>query len=96
MGTTRRTWLLAAALAVVVSPLARAADPPGGSAEAKRLTAAEAKAALEGGRAVLIDVRVKQAFDAEHAKGALSLPLAELNTRAGELPKDKLIIAYCT
>lgn len=96
MATTRRTWLLAAVFAVLVSPLARGAEAPQAAAEAKRISVAEAKAALEGGKAVLIDVRVKQAYDAEHAKGALSVPLAELPNRFAELPKDKLIIAYCT
>jgi 3-mercaptopyruvate sulfurtransferase SseA len=63
---------------------------------ARRISAAEARQAVEKGQAVLVDVRPRESYAAEHAQGALTLPLAELPTRAGELPKDKLIITYCT
>jgi hypothetical protein len=69
------------------------ADP---AAEAPRISVADAKKALDAGKAVLVDVRGPASYDQEHAKGALSLPLYELPNRMGELPKDKQIIAYCT
>lgn len=59
-------------------------EPPDG---ARRIGGAEAREAVAKGNAVLIDVR---------AKGAKSIPLNELLTRLSELPKDKLIITYCT
>jgi len=65
-------------------------------AAARRISAADARKAVEKGEAVLVDVRGKESYDAEHAKGAILLPLAELPSRAGELPKDKLVITYCT
>ena len=63
---------------------------------ARRISAAEARQALAKGKAVLVDVRPKEAYDASHAQGAISLPLSDLGSRAGELPKDKLVITYCT
>ena len=63
---------------------------------ARRISAAEARQALAQGKAVLVDVRPKEAYDASHAQGAISLPLSDLGSRAGELPKDKLVITYCT
>ncbi len=63
---------------------------------ARRISAAEARQALAKGEAVLVDVRPKESYDASHAQGAISLPLSELGSRAGELPKDKLVITYCT
>lgn len=63
---------------------------------ARRISAAEAREALAKGKAVLVDVRPKESYDASHAQGAISLPLSELGSRAGELPKDKLVITYCT
>lgn len=69
-----------------------AADP----AAARRISGEEARQAVAKGEAVLVDVRAKQAYDASHAKGAISLPLSDLPSRAGELPKDKLIVTYCT
>jgi hypothetical protein len=74
-----------------------AAEPSGDPlAAARRITATEARQAVEKGTAVLVDVRPKESYDAEHAQGALTLPLSELATRANELPKDKLVITYCT
>jgi rhodanese-related sulfurtransferase len=48
---------------------------------------------------ILLDVRTPAEFDGEtgHVRGALLLPIEELEGRAGELDrvKDRLIIAYC-
>lgn len=46
-------------------------------------------------RPIIIDVRAKQAYDEGHIKGAISFPEADMDTRVSELPKDKLVIAYC-
>jgi hypothetical protein len=69
------------------------ADP---LAEAPRISAADARKALEAGTAVLVDVRSQDSWQEEHAKGAVSIPVNEIYARMGELPKDKQIIAYCT
>ena len=78
-----------------------ASAPPAGTTEVhadgvRRVTPAELQAMLEGGRAVVYDTRAKMAYDAEHIKGALSLPHEEVASRAGELPKDKTLVFYCT
>jgi cytochrome c biogenesis protein CcmG/thiol:disulfide interchange protein DsbE len=46
-------------------------------------------------RPLIIDVRAKEAYDAGHIVGAISFPEGDVDTRVGELPKDKLVIAYC-
>jgi 3-mercaptopyruvate sulfurtransferase SseA len=69
------------------------ADP---LAEAPRISAADARKALDAGKAVLVDVRSLDAWQDEHAKGAVNIPVNELYARTGELPKDKQVIAYCT
>lgn len=61
----------------------------------RRVTVTEFKAMADRGQAVAVDVRTKDQFDGGHIKGALSLPRTELAKRAGELPKDKLIVFYC-
>jgi rhodanese-related sulfurtransferase len=43
----------------------------------------------------LLDVRPKDEYDKGHILNALSLPIDELNDRLNEIPKDKLVIAYC-
>jgi 3-mercaptopyruvate sulfurtransferase SseA len=75
------------------APMAAPADP---LAEAPRISPADAKKALDAGKAVLIDVRSLDAWQDEHAKGAVNIPVNELYARLGELPKDKQVIAYCT
>jgi hypothetical protein len=64
--------------------------------EARRITVEEAKKLLDAGKAVVYDTRAKSAYDAEHIKGSLSMPYDEVGARAGELPKDKTIVFYCT
>jgi len=77
-------------------PAQAQAAPADPTAEAPRISVAEAKKALDAGKAILVDVRSSMSYDQEHAKGSISLPLYDLPSRAGELPKDKQIITYCT
>lgn len=42
-----------------------------------------------------LDVRPKDEYQKGHLPEAISIPLDELEERLGDLPKDKLIIAYC-
>ena len=64
--------------------------------EAKRITVAELQPKLANGTAVLVDVRDLQSFTFLRAEGAISIPLQEVAARAGELPRDKQIVTYCT
>lgn len=83
---------------LTAKPAAPAEKPQAAATEetARRITVGEARQALDKGKAVLVDVRSKEAYEASHAQGALSIPLANLGDRAGELPKNKLIVTYCT
>jgi rhodanese-related sulfurtransferase len=48
------------------------------------------------GRVILMDVRDKSDYEAEHIKGAISVPLGELLMRAEkDWGKDYEIIVYC-
>jgi rhodanese-related sulfurtransferase len=64
--------------------------------DVQRITPAEAKALVDGGRAVLYDTRAAEAYRIRHAAGAVSLPEAEVPGRLDELPSDKALIFYCT
>ena len=46
-------------------------------------------------RPIIVDVRTKQAYDEGHIAGAVSIPDPETEQRLAELPKDRLIVAYC-
>ncbi|MFN7144610.1 MAG: ArsR/SmtB family transcription factor [Myxococcota bacterium] len=43
----------------------------------------------------VLDVRAPEEFDAGHFPGARSVPLAELAARLDELPRDRVVVAYC-
>lgn len=71
---------------------------PQSEAEVPRISLEEAKAALESGAAVVVDVRPPDAFAASHVAGAVNIPLLEIerNAEGLTLDKDQWIITYCT
>ena len=44
---------------------------------------------------LIIDVRKKSEYDAEHVVGAINIPLNELNQHLAQIPKDKPFIIHC-
>ncbi|MFB1486814.1 MULTISPECIES: rhodanese-like domain-containing protein [unclassified Thiocapsa] len=42
-----------------------------------------------------IDVHPPQEYAQGHLVGALNVPLEQLESRLGELPKDRVVVAYC-
>jgi rhodanese-related sulfurtransferase len=70
--------------------------PMAAGAEADRIEAQEARRLVEKGEAVVIDVRNRSSWDLGHVAGAIHVPLAEIEALLSQLPKSKLIIAYCT
>lgn len=52
-------------------------------------------ARVRSGEVVLLDVRPTEEFEAGHIPGAVSVPLAELESRLAELPQDREFVAYC-
>lgn len=59
------------------------------------LSREELLAQVEQGEVVVLDVRPKTEFAAGHLPYAQSMPLAELQKRLAELPRDKPVVAYC-
>jgi len=78
------------------SPLAPAAPATTPADGARRVTIAELKDLLAKNEAVVIDVRNEDSYKAAHIKGAKLIPEAEVAKRSDELPKDKLIVTYCS
>ena len=64
--------------------------------EIERVSLEDAKAAFDAGTAVFVDVRGVDAYNLSHIPGSLSIPLAELKSRLGELDPNQWIITYCT
>ena len=67
-------------------------------AEVPRVPVEVALTALQSGAAVIVDVRSTQSYEASHIAGAISIPLAEIETNPTglDLEKNQWIITYCT
>jgi rhodanese-related sulfurtransferase/DNA-binding transcriptional ArsR family regulator len=50
---------------------------------------------VRAGEVTVIDVRPREEYVAGHIPGAISVPLADLPKRAGELRKRRDVVAYC-
>src|SRR5256885_14026528 len=44
---------------------------------------------------IVVDVRPAAEYEAAHVAGAVSIPLAELEQRLRELPREREVVAYC-
>jgi len=64
--------------------------------EIPRVTAEEAYQAVQNEGAVLLDTRSASSFAAQHATGAINIPVNELEGRLNELDPDTWYISYCT
>lgn len=64
--------------------------------EVPRITLTEAKQHFDQETAYFVDTRPASAYEAQHIAGAFHLTPADLQAHLHELPKDKLVITYCT
>ena len=85
----------AARPAGAATPQQQASATPAPADGVRRMTIQEARAAADAGRAIIYDVRTKEAFATGHIKGARLAPHDEVERHLSEFPKDKLIITYC-
>ena len=88
------------ALTTIVEPTS-ATQPnrvPLTEAEVPRVPLEQAKAAIDSGAAIVVDVRPMESYQAGHIPGAISIPLEDIeaNPTALKLDKNQWIITYCT
>lgn len=96
-------WIIFAVVAAVIAlfvyrglrdlsgdPILRSQD------DIPRLTASEAVSAIEQNGAILLDVRQASQYEINHIKGAISIPLGEIEAYLPGLDKEAWYITYCT
>lgn len=71
------------------------AQPPDELDSAKRITREDAMKMVKEGKAIYVDVRLKDQYDQSHIKGAINIPLGDLMSRMKDLPAHKYLITYC-
>jgi 3-mercaptopyruvate sulfurtransferase SseA len=62
---------------------------------ARRINRDEAIKLVKHKKAVFVDVRSKESYEAGHIEGAMSIPESELISRLREIPPHRMIITYC-
>ena len=63
---------------------------------ARRVTADEMNEMVKNGQAIIVDVRNQAAYDAGHIPGSKLIPAGEILNHLNELPRDKMIVTYCS
>ena len=63
---------------------------------ARRITTAELDALIKANQAVVVDVRNQESFDLGHLPGSRLIPAGEVLKHVNDLPRDKMIVTYCS
>ena len=63
---------------------------------ARRVTADELDTMLKNGQAIVVDVRDQASYDRGHIPGATLIPAGQILNHVNELPRDKMIVTYCS
>lgn len=63
---------------------------------ARRITAEDLHKLWEKNEVLIVDTRNEPSFKQSHIRGAILIPSGDFAARADELPKNRMIVAYCT
>ena len=69
-------------------------QPPGDGAP--RITAQELHDLWQKNQVLIVDTRGEAAWQQSHIKGSIPIAPNEVAARVDELPRDKMIVTYCT
>jgi hypothetical protein len=78
---------------------ATAPPPPqveGDTATVVRISAEDTREQMRAGNAVVVDVRDAASYERLHIAESIHVPFAGVEAAIDTLPKDKLIVTYCT
>lgn len=97
--TALLTLLITTVATVACAQLSNQETIPSGEPEAveiPKISIEDFRAELSTGNAVALDVRGTVPYKLGHIPGAISMPLGLIGDRVEELPKDKLLVPYCS
>ena|SRR5215211_1532991 len=63
---------------------------------ARRITIEELETLLKDGQAIVVDVRNQASYDLGHIPGSRLIPAGDILNHVNELPRDKMIVTYCS
>ena len=63
---------------------------------ARRITTGELETLRAEGKVYLVDVRSQDAYDMGHIPGSHLIPVEEFYKHVDKLPRDKMIVTYCS
>lgn len=63
---------------------------------ARRITIPELEQLMKNDEVLVLDVRTQAAYDTGHIPGSRLIPSGEILNHVNELPRDKMIVAYCS
>ena len=66
------------------------------SDDAPRINLEDAKKDFDKGNVLFIDTRAEAAYNVEHIKGAVNVPIESFEAKYKDIPTGKKIIAYCS
>src|SRR6266511_4470775 len=86
-------WKSASTSPVAPAPPTTAPPPADG---VSRVTTAELKDLLDRNGVLVVHGRNEAYYNAGHIRGSKLIPEAEVTNHLSDLPKDKLIVTYCS
>ncbi|HKY42818.1 MAG TPA: rhodanese-like domain-containing protein [Pyrinomonadaceae bacterium] len=63
---------------------------------ARRITTGELETLIAEGKVYLVDVRSQDSYDMGHIPGSHLIPAQEFYKHVDKLPRDKMIVTYCS
>jgi len=63
---------------------------------ARRITIDELETLMKDGQVLVLDVRNQASYDIGHIPGSRLIPAGEILNHVNELPRDKMIVTYCS
>ena len=63
---------------------------------ARRITTDELDTLMKEGKVYVVDVRSQDSWDMGHIPGATLIPAGEILKHVDQLPRDKMIVTYCS